>query len=109
MSFLDANVGQLAKSASGVMDSSAMFRSTLAEAMATAEAARANHMGESAMAFQASHARFVSGAEKLNHLLDLAGVNVEDAGTEYVAQDGVGADAYNSVPMTDGGGISIRA
>jgi uncharacterized protein YukE len=107
--FLDANVAQMASSAAGVQDAAAMFRTTLHQAEQTAMQAQAFHQGESSAAFQASHARFVSGASKLNTLLDIAGMNVHEGSQTYIAADAEGADAMNSVPIADGGGISIRA
>ena len=64
--FLDANVPQMASSAAGVQDAASMFRTTLHQAESTAAQAQAFHQGESSAAFQSSHARFVSGATKLN-------------------------------------------
>ena len=107
--FLDANVAQIASSAAGHQDSAAMFRTTLHQAEATAQQAQALHQGASAAAFQASHARFLTGATKLNALLDIAGLNTNEAGQTYQASDALGADGYNSVPIGDGGGLGIRA
>ena len=61
------------------------------------------------MAFQASHARFLSGATKLNTLLDIAGMNVHEGGQTYIAADAQGASDMASVPIADAGGIGIRA
>ena len=83
--FLDANVPQMASSAAGVQDAAAMFRTTLHQAEATAQQAQAFHQGESSVAFQASHARFLSGATKLNTLLDIAGMNMHEGGQTYTA------------------------
>ena len=107
--FLDANVPQMASSAAGVQDAAAMFRTTLHQAEATAQQAQAFHQGESSVAFQASHARFLSGATKLNTLLDIAGMNVHEGGQTYTAVDAQGASDMASVPIADAGGIGIRA
>lgn len=106
--FLDANSGQIAQSSAGVADASSMFATTLHNAESTAMQAQAFHAGESSAAFQQSHARFVSGATKLNNLLNMAGLNVGEAGQTYVGQDAAGAQAMQSVPIGDGGGIAIR-
>lgn len=107
--FLDANVAQLASSAAGVQDASSMFATTLHQAEATAAQAQAMHQGESSLAFQSAHARFQSGAQKLNALLTMAGQQVNEGGQTYQAQDAQGADAMNSVPVGDGGVLGIRA
>ena len=57
--------------------------------------AQAFHQGESSVAFQASHARFVSGATKLNTLLDIAGMNVHEGSQTYIAADAQGAAAMD--------------
>jgi uncharacterized protein YukE len=107
--FLDANVPQVLSSAAGVQDASAMFQTTLTQAEATAQQAQAFHQGESSMAFQAAHARFAEGAKKLHTLLTVAGLNINEGGTDYQAADALGVDGYNQVPIGDGGTISIRA
>ena len=107
--FLDANVPQMASSAAGVQDAASMFRTTLHQAESTAAQAQAFHQGESSAAFQSSHARFVSGATKLNTLLDIAGMNTHEAGQTYQTSDAQGASDMSSVPIADGGDISIRA
>jgi uncharacterized protein YukE len=107
--FLDANVAQMATSAAGVQDAAGMFRTTLHQAEATAQQAQAFHQGESSVAFQASHARFLEGSTKLNSLLDIAGMNVHEGGQTYLAQDAQGASEMASVPIADAGGLGIRA
>lgn len=109
MSFLDANVAQLASSSAAVEDATTMFGSVLGQAEATAAQAQAVHVGQSSMAFQSAHARFVSGATKLKMLLGQAGLNVGEGGQTYTMVDAQGADDYNAVPISDGGDISIRA
>ena len=51
-------------------------------------------MGESSAAFQAAHARFVEVAAKVNTLLDMAQVNLGQAGATYVAADSAAAGTY---------------
>ena len=60
-------------------------------------AAQAFHMGESAAAFQAAHARFVEAAAKVNTLLDIAQANLGEAGATYVAEDAAAASTYGGV------------
>ncbi len=107
--YLDANTAQIASSSAGVQDASTMFANTLHQAEGTAMQAQAFHQGESSVAFQQSHARFVSGAQKLHTLLTMAGINVGEAGQTYTAQDAQAASAIQSVPIGDGGDIAIRA
>lgn len=71
------------------------MRSTIAQAEQAAMASQAFHMGESSAAFQAAHARFVEVAAKVNSLLDIAQVNLGEAGgATYVAQDAAAATTY---------------
>lgn len=109
MGMLDANVPQQMASAAGVQDAATMFQSTLHQAEATAQQALAFHQGDSSMAFQQAHARFLEGSQKLHALLATAGMNTQDAGQEYTAADAAGADMMNQVPIGDGGGLGIRA
>ncbi|WP_045375393.1 type VII secretion system protein EsxG, partial [Mycobacterium kyorinense] len=59
-----------------------------------AVSAQAFHVGESAAAFQAAHARFVEVAAKVNALLDVAQANLGDAAGTYVASDAAAASTY---------------
>ena len=73
------------------------MRSTIAQAEQEALAAQSFHMGESAAAFQAAHARFVEAAAKVNTLLDIAQANLGEAGATYVAEDATAASTYGGV------------
>jgi uncharacterized protein YukE len=107
--FLDANTAQLASSSAAVQDATVSFVNVLHQAEGTAAYAQAMNQGEASLAFQQSHARFVNGSTKLQGLLQMAGVNVGEAGTDYTATDSLGASNLQSVPISDGGDISIRA
>lgn len=97
MSLLDAHIPQLVASESAFGAKAALMRSTLAQAEQAAQSAQAFHMGESAAAFQAAHARFVEVSAKVNALLDLAQVNVGDAAASYVAEDAAAAGTYTGL------------
>ncbi|MCV7228482.1 WXG100 family type VII secretion target [Mycolicibacterium komossense] len=94
MSLLDAHIPQLIASESAFGVKTALMRSTVAQAEQAAMAAQAFHMGESSAAFQSAHARFVETAAKVNSLLDIAQVNLGEAGATYVAQDAAAASTY---------------
>ncbi|WP_057003430.1 type VII secretion system protein EsxG, partial [Mycobacterium kyorinense] len=68
--------------------------STIGQAEQEAVSAQAFHVGESAAAFQAAHARFVEVAAKVNALLDVAQANLGDAAGTYVASDAAAASTY---------------
>ncbi|CAJ1509638.1 type VII secretion system protein EsxG [[Mycobacterium] burgundiense] len=94
MSLLDAHIPQIIASESAFGAKTALMRSTIAQAEQAAMSSQAFHMGESSAAFQAAHARFVEVAAKVNMLLDVAQVNLGDAGAHYVAQDAAAASTY---------------
>ncbi len=94
MSLLDAHIPQIIASEAAFGVKTALMRSTIASAEQSAMAAQAFHQGESSAAFQAAHARFVEAAAKVNTLLDLAQVNLGQAGASYVAEDAAGASTY---------------
>ena len=75
----------------------ALMRSTIGQAEQAAMSAQAFHLGESSAAFQAAHARFVEVAAKVNTLLDIAQVNLGDAGGTYVAADAAAASTYTGI------------
>uniref|UniRef100_UPI00194E69DC type VII secretion protein EsxS n=7 Tax=Mycobacteroides abscessus TaxID=36809 RepID=UPI00194E69DC len=75
----------------------ALMRSTISQAELAALSAQAFHVGESSVAFQAAHARFVEVAAKVNALLDIAQVNLGDAAATYVAEDAAAASRYVGV------------
>ena len=79
MSLLDAHIPQMVASEAAFGAKAALMRSTIAQAEGAAQSAQAFHMGESAGAFQAAHARFVEVSAKINALLDIAQANVGDA------------------------------
>ncbi|BBZ65466.1 MAG: type VII secretion protein EsxS [Mycolicibacterium insubricum] len=95
MSLLDAHIPQLVASEAAFGTKTALMRSTMAAAEQSAVSSQAFHRGESSLAFQASHHRFLEVAAKVNMLLDVAQANLGDAGTTYVAQDAAAASTYN--------------
>lgn len=97
MSHLDAHIPQLIASETAFAAKTALMRSTIAQAEQAAVGAQAFHMGEAAAAFQAAHARFVEAAAKVNALLDIAQVNLGEAGASYVAQDAAAATTYGGL------------
>ncbi|GAB7146470.1 type VII secretion system protein EsxG [Mycobacterium riyadhense] len=94
MSLLDAHIPQLVASQSAFAAKAGLMRHTIGEAEQSAMSAQAFHVGESAAAFQASHARFVAAATKINTLLDIAQANLGDAAGAYVAADAAAASTY---------------
>ncbi|MBI3692658.1 type VII secretion protein EsxS [Mycobacterium sp. ENV421] len=94
MSMLDAHIPQLVAAEAAFGAKTALMRSTIAQAEQAAMSSQAFHMGESSAAFQAAHARFVEVAAKVNSLLDIAQVNLGEAGATYVAQDAAAATTY---------------
>lgn len=94
MSLLDAHIPQLVASQSAFAAKAGLMRHTISSAEQSAMSAQAFHQGESAAAFQASHARFVEAASKVNALLDIAQANLGDAAGTYVAADAAAASAY---------------
>lgn len=73
-----------------------LMRSTIGSAEVDAVAAQASHQGPSSAAFQASHARFVEAATKVNLLLDIAQANLGDAATRYVVIDANATSTYTA-------------
>lgn len=94
MGLLDAHIPQLVASQSAFAAKAALMRSTIGQAEQEALSAQAFHVGESAAAFQAAHARFVEVAAKINSLLDIAQANLGDAAGTYVAADAAAASGY---------------
>ena len=97
MSMLDAHIPQLIASESAFAAKTALMRSTLAQAESAAQASQAFHMGESAAAFQAAHARFIEVSARVNALLDIAQANLGEAAGTYVAQDAAAASTYTAI------------
>ncbi|BBY98949.1 type VII secretion protein EsxS [Mycolicibacterium fallax] len=96
MSFLDAHIPQLVASEANFGVKAGLMRATINGAEQSALSAQAFHRGESSAAFQAAHARFLEVAAKVNLLLDVAQINLGDAGASYVAQDGAAAGSYGT-------------
>jgi uncharacterized protein YukE len=94
MSLLDAHIPQLVAAQSAFSTKAALMRSTISQAEQEALSAQAFHQGESSVAFQASHARFVEAAARINTLLDIAQANLGDAAGTYVAADAAAASSY---------------
>ncbi|EFV14574.2 hypothetical protein [Segniliparus rugosus] len=94
MSLLDAHIPQLVASEAAFGAKAALMRSTMAQAESAALGAQAFHVGESSLAFQAAHARFVEAAAKVNVLLDVAQANLADASGSYVAEDVAGSSGF---------------
>jgi uncharacterized protein YukE len=94
MSLLDAHIPQLVASEAAFSAKAALMRSTIAQAEQAAQSSQAFHQGESAVAFQAAHTRFVEVAARVNALLDIAQANIGDAAGTYVAQDAAAASTY---------------
>ncbi|BBY06719.1 MAG TPA: type VII secretion system protein EsxG [Mycobacterium sp.] len=94
MSMLDAHIPQLVAAQSAFSAKAALMRSTIGQAEQEAMSAQAFHVGESAAAFQAAHARFVAVAAKINTLLDIAQANLGDAAGTYTAADAAAASTY---------------
>lgn len=99
MTHLDVTIPTLAASQAGVGDASAQMRGAIASAESDATAAQAYHMGESATAFQAGHIRFVSAAQQINQLLDIAQANMGDSASTYTAAD---AEMSENIGQTGG-------
>jgi uncharacterized protein YukE len=91
---LDAHIPQLVASQSAFAAKAGLMRSTIGQAEQEALSAQAFHVGDSAAAFQAAHARFVEVAAKVNMLLDIAQANLGDAAGTYVAADSAAAGSY---------------
>jgi uncharacterized protein YukE len=91
---LDAHIPQLVASQSAFAAKAGLMRSTIGQAEQEALSAQAFHVGDSAAAFQAAHARFVEVAAKVNVLLDIAQANLGDAAGTYVAADAAAAGGY---------------
>lgn len=96
MSLLDAHIPQLVASESNFAAKSALMRSTLAQAEQAAQSAQAFHLGESAAAFPAAHARFLEVSARINALLDIAQANLGEAAGTYVAEDAAAASTYTA-------------
>ena len=97
MSLLDAHIPQLVAAEAEFGSKTALMRHTIGQAEQSALAAQAFHVGESAAAFPAAHARFVAAAAKVNTLLDIAQANLGDAAGTYVAADAAAASSYTGI------------
>jgi uncharacterized protein YukE len=97
MSLLDAHIPQLIASEAAFAGKAALMRSTIAQAEQAAQSSQAFHMGESAAAFQAAHARFIEVSARVNALLDIAQVNLGDAASTYVAEDAAASSTYTAI------------
>lgn len=97
MSLLDAHIPQLVASEAAFSAKAALMRSTIAQAEQAAQASQAFHQGESAVAFQAAHARFIEVSARVNALLDIAQANIGDAAATYVAEDAAAASTYTAI------------
>jgi uncharacterized protein YukE len=91
---LDAHIPQLVASQSAFAAKAGLMRSTIGQAEQEALSAQAFHVGDSAAAFQAAHARYVEMATRINTLLDIAQANLGDAAGTYVAADAAAASGY---------------
>lgn len=94
MGLLDTNVPAMVSAGNSFGQNVAIYKSTLAAAEQSAQAAQAFHKGDSAMAFQAAHARFVESANKVNALLAIAEQNVHEGATTYTTADSSAAGEY---------------
>ena len=97
MSLLDAHIPRLVASEAAFSAKAALMRSTIAQAEQAAQSSQAFHMGESAVAFQAAHARFIEVSAKVNSLLDIAQANIGDAAGTYVAEDAAASSTYTAI------------
>ena len=97
MSLLDAHIPQLVAAEAAFQGKAALMRSTIAQAEQAAQSSQAFHMGESAVAFQAAHARFIEVSAKVNSLLDVAQANIGDAAATYVAEDAAASSTYTGI------------
>jgi uncharacterized protein YukE len=96
MGLLDTNVPQMITSQGEFHTQATQFQSTVTQAEGTAMAAQAAHQGESAVAFQSAHARFVEAAQKANTLLMQAGQNIGEGASTYTLADAEGEQAMQS-------------
>lgn len=94
MSMLDAHIPQLAAAESEFGAKAGLMRSIINQAEQKAMEAQAFYQGESAVAFQAAHARFVEAAGKVNDLLHIAQLNLGDAAAKYAATDSAAAQSF---------------
>ena len=97
MSLLDAHIPQLVASVAAFSAKAGLMRSTIAQAEQAAQASQAFHQGESAVAFQAAHARFIEVSARVNALLDIAQANIGDAASTYVAEDAAASTTYTAI------------
>ena len=97
MSLLDAHIPQLVASEAAFSAKAGLMRSTIAQAEQAAQASQAFHQGESAVAFQAAHARFIEVSARVNALLDIAQANLGDAAGTYVAEDAAASSTYTAI------------
>ena len=94
MGMLDTNVPAMISAGHSFGENVAIYKSTLAQAEQAAQSAQAFHRGESALAFQQAHARFVETANKVNALLAVAEQNVHEGATTYTTADSNAAGEY---------------
>lgn len=93
MGFLDVDTAQVMSSSASQADQSAVFRATLSDLSSQAQAAEANHQGESRISFMQAHMRFEEGAGKLNALLDISQGNLTENAQTYLGADAMAAEA----------------
>ena len=96
MGYLDVEAPQMMAAQSSYETQAGVMRSAIAAAEQAAVEAQAHHTGESAVAFQAAHVRFVEAAAKYNTELDLYGAQLGEGGTTYTTEDSTGASTYSA-------------
>lgn len=94
MSMLDTHIPQLAAAESEFGAKAGLMRSLIGQAEQKAMESQAFHQGDSAVAFQAAHARFVEAANKINDLLHVAQLNLGDAAAQYMSADSTAAQSF---------------
>jgi uncharacterized protein YukE len=92
--FLDTVTEAIHHAETNFITEAHLMRSTIDSAGSDALAAHATHQGPSSTAFQATHARFVESAARVNMLLDIAQANLGDNANTYVAADANAAAGY---------------
>ena len=98
MGLLDTNIPSMITAGQSFGENVSMYRSTLAQAEQAAQAAQAFHQGESAVAYQQTHARFIETANKVSTLLAVAEANVHEGAATYTTVDAQAADGY-AIPL----------
>jgi len=98
MGLLDTNVPAMITAGHSFGENVSMYRSTLAQAEQAAQAAQGFHQGESAVAYQQAHARFIETANKVSTLLSTAEAHIHEGAGTYTTVDSSAADGY-SIPL----------